>query len=65
MPGVGQMRQRMLVVVPLVRRVRMAFVHVVDVALALDAGVAAARPVLVTVGGMNGVLGGHGSSLLW
>jgi hypothetical protein len=47
--GVRQVRQRVLVVVPLVRRVRMAFVHVVDVSVALHARVAAAGAVLVVV----------------
>jgi hypothetical protein len=45
--GVRQMRQRMLVVMPLVRRVGVALVHVVDVSVALHAGVAAPCPVLV------------------
>lgn len=64
-PGVGQMRQRMLVVVPRVLGVGVALVDVVDVTLALHAGMAAAGPVLVLVCGMNLVsCWCHGSSLL-
>jgi hypothetical protein len=63
--GVGQVGQRMLVVVACVLSVRMAFVNVVDMTLALYAGVPAARPMVVVVFGMNFMLGGcHGSSLL-
>lgn len=49
MTGVGEMRQRVLVIVPLVRRVRVPLVHVVDVPVSLHAGVSAARAVLVVV----------------
>lgn len=45
--GVCQVRQRVLVIVPLVRCVGVAFVHVVDVSCALHARVAAAGAVLV------------------
>jgi hypothetical protein len=63
--GMGQVGQRMLVVVACVLSVRMAFVNVVDMTLALYAGVPAARPMVVVVFGMNFMLGGcHGSSLL-
>ena len=59
-----QMRERMLVVVAIMRRVRVAFVHVVDMSLALGACVSAARPVYVVVI-VNVMLGGcHASSLL-
>ena len=64
MAGMGQVRQRMLVVVVLVRRVGVAFVDVVGVAFALGAGMPAAGPVDVLVVGEDMVLGGHGSSLL-
>jgi hypothetical protein len=63
--GVGQMRQRVLVIVIIVWGVGVALVDVVGVALTLDAGMPAAGAVLVGVGVMNGVLGSHGSSLLW
>ncbi len=64
--GVGQVRQRMLVVVPVMRSVRMALVHVVGVPLALGTGVPAARAVFVLGVGMNLMIGScHGSSLLW
>jgi hypothetical protein len=63
--GVGQVGQRMLVVVACVLSVGMAFVNVVDMTLALHAGVPAAGPMVVVVCGMNFMLGGcHGSSLL-
>jgi hypothetical protein len=55
----------MLVVVACVLSVSMAIVNVVDVTLALHAGVPAAGPMVVVVCGMNFMLGGcHGSSLL-
>ena len=61
---VGEVRERVLVVVILVGCVRVALVHVVSVALTLHAGVSAARAVLVLVPGMNLVRGGaHRSSL--
>jgi hypothetical protein len=64
--GVGQVRQRMLVVMAVMRSVRMALVDVVDVPLALGAGVPAPGPVRVLGVGMNLVTGScHGSSLLW
>jgi hypothetical protein len=54
----------MLIVVAVVRRVSMSFVHVVDVSLALGACMPAARPVHVVMI-VNLMLGGcHGSSLL-
>jgi hypothetical protein len=63
--GMGKVRQRMLVVMSLMRRVGMAFVHVVDVTLALGAGMPAAWPVLVVRVGVYFMLGSyHGSSLL-
>jgi hypothetical protein len=45
--GVRQVRQRVLVIVSVVRRVGMAFVHVVHVPLALHARVAAVGTMLV------------------
>jgi hypothetical protein len=48
-PRMGQMRQRVLVVVIVMRCVRMPLVHVVGVTLALHAGVPAARPVVMPV----------------
>jgi hypothetical protein len=47
---VGQMRERMLVVMVAVLGVGMTFVDVVNVPLALDAGVPAVGPVLVLMG---------------
>jgi len=47
--GVGQVRQRMLVVVPVVRRVGVALVHVVNVSFTLHARVPATRSVLMAV----------------
>jgi hypothetical protein len=65
---VRQVWQRVLVIVPLVWRVRVALVHIVDVPLALHAGVTTAGPVLVVVMrlALMGVVvgGGHWSSLL-
>ena len=64
-PGVGQVRQRVLVVVTRVLGVGVALVDVVDVTLALHAGMAAAGSVFVIVCGMNLVsCWCHGSSLL-
>jgi hypothetical protein len=63
--GVGQVRQRMLVVVTRVLGVGVALVDVVDVTFTLHSGMAAAGPVLVLVCGMNLVsCWCHGSSLL-
>ena len=63
--GMGQMRQRMLVVMGTVGRMSVALVHVVDVPLALDARVPATRAVHVLVTGMNVIIVGcHSSSLL-
>jgi hypothetical protein len=62
--GVSQVRQRMLVVMAIMRRVSVSFVHVVDMSLALGACVSAAGSVLVVVI-VSVVLGGcHRSSLL-
>jgi len=66
-PGVSEVRQRVLVVVTRVLGVGVALVDVVDVTLALHAGMAAAWPVLVLVFlcGMNLVsCWCHGSSPL-
>ncbi|MGH3300667.1 MAG: hypothetical protein ACRDOK_03105 [Streptosporangiaceae bacterium] len=66
--GVSQVRQRVLVIMPVVRCVGVAFVHVVDVSFALHARVAAARAMLVFVVpvALIGVVVGccHCSSLL-
>ncbi len=62
--GMRQVRERMFIVVAVVRRVSMPFVHVVDMSLALGACMPAARPVHVVMI-VNVMLGGcHGSSLL-
>jgi hypothetical protein len=62
--GVGQMRERMLVVVAIMRRVGVSFMHVVNMSLALCACVSAAGPVHVVVI-VNAMLAGcHRSSLL-
>jgi hypothetical protein len=62
--GMSQMRERMLVIVAIMRRVGVSFVHVVDVSFALRARVPAAWPVYVVVV-VNVMLGGcHASSLL-
>jgi hypothetical protein len=63
-PGVGEVRQRVLVVVAFVRGVGVPLMDVVGVPCTLDARMPAAGAVLVGVPGMNGVLVGHGSSLL-
>jgi predicted Kef-type K+ transport protein len=61
---VREMRERMLIVVAIVRCVGMPFVHVVGVSFALGACVAAARSVLMVVV-VSVMLGGcHVSSLL-
>ena len=62
--GMGQVRQRMLVVVVAMRSVGMTLVYVVGVACPLHARVPAIRPVLVPVGGVNFMLSHHGSSVL-
>jgi hypothetical protein len=62
--GMGQVRERVLVVVAIMRRVSVPFVHVVDMPLALGAWVPAAGPVHVVMV-MNLMLGVcHLSSLL-
>jgi hypothetical protein len=62
--GMRQVRERMLIVVIVVRRVRVSFVHIVDMTLALGACMSAGRAVLVVVI-VNPMLGGcHASSLL-
>jgi hypothetical protein len=63
-PRMGKVRQRMLIVMALMRSVGMSLVHVIDVSLALRARVPAAGPMDVIML-VNGMLGGcHGSSLL-
>jgi hypothetical protein len=65
MRWVRHVRQRVLVVVTLVRRMRVPFVHVVGVPFALHAGVPAAGPVVMLVLGMHVVFARcHDSSLL-
>jgi hypothetical protein len=65
MTGMGQMRQRMLVVVTVVRHVRVALVYVVDVSLPLHARMPAAGAVHVGVFLVSPVVCAcHGSSLL-
>lgn len=62
---VSQVRQRMLVVMPVMWRVRVAIVDVVGVALALGTGMPAARSVLMLRMNVRRVIcGSHGSSLL-
>jgi len=64
-PWMGQVRQRMLVVVPVMRRVRVAIVDVVSVTLALGTGMPAARSVVMLRVDVRVVVGScHGSSLL-
>jgi hypothetical protein len=63
-PDVGQVRERMFVVVAFMRRVRVSFVHVIDMSLALGAGVPAAGPVYVIVVVNVMVSECHRSSLL-
>jgi hypothetical protein len=63
--GVGKVRQRMLVVMPVMRSVGMPFVHVIGMPLAVGARMPAAGPVLVLGVGMNVMIGScHRSSLL-
>jgi hypothetical protein len=63
--GVGQVGQRMLVVVARVLGMGMTFMNVVDMTLALHAGVPAVRPVGVVVCTMYLMVSAcHGSSLL-
>ena len=63
--GVLNVRERVLVVVAVVRVVSMTFVDVVEMSLVLDGGVPACGPMLVGVIIMDGVSGGvHGCSLL-
>jgi hypothetical protein len=61
-------RERVLVIVSVVRRVGVSFMHIVDVSLAFHAGVPAAGPVLVVVvpvARMSVMVGcNHRSSLL-
>jgi hypothetical protein len=65
---VGQVRQRVLVVVILMPGMGVALVHVVHVTLALHTGMPASGPVLMIVMSVAGVIGvlawRHGSSLL-
>jgi hypothetical protein len=64
MPGMGEVRQRMLIVVVVMRGMGMSFMDIVDVSLALGACMPAAGPVDVIML-VNLMLGGcHGSSLL-
>jgi hypothetical protein len=67
MTRVSKVRQRVLVVVALVRHVRVALVHVVDVPFSLHTRMTAARAVLVSVVRVLVMIGGcHGSSpLCW
>lgn len=55
MISVGYVRQRVLVVMALVGRVRVTFVYIVGMSVMLDARVPAARTVLVRVLGMDSV----------
>jgi len=65
MTRVSQVRQRVFVIVPLVRRVRVPLVHVVDVSFSLHARMTATRPMLMAVVRVLGMIGGcHGSSQL-
>jgi hypothetical protein len=64
MSGVGEVRERMLVVMAVVRSVRMSFVDVVDMALALGTRMPAAGPVDMVMQVNRMLVGGHGSSLL-
>jgi hypothetical protein len=62
---VGRVRQRVLVVMTLMRRVRVTIVHVVGMSVMPDASVPAVRTVLVRVLGMNGVrVGRHRSPVI-
>src|SRR5262249_60431315 len=63
--GVGQVGQRVLVVMALMRSVGVTFVDIVGMALPLHAGMPAAGTVIVRVSGVNLMLSRrHGSSLL-
>jgi hypothetical protein len=64
MAGMGQVRERVLIVMVVMRSVGVSFVHVVDVPFALGARMPAAGPVdMVMI--VNLMLSGcHGSSLL-
>ncbi len=62
--GVSQMRQRVLVVVVVMRGMGVTFVNIVGVPLSLDAGMPAAGSVVMRVAGVDVVFGSHGSSLL-
>ena len=63
--GVGCVRQRMLVVVALMRGVRMAIVYIIDMSVMPDAGVAAVRAVLVRVLRVDSVgVGSHRSPVI-
>ena len=64
MAGMGEVRERMLIVVAVVRSMRMSFVDVVDVPLALGARVPAAGSVDVVMQVNVMLVSGHGSSLL-
>jgi hypothetical protein len=64
MAGMGQMGQRVLVVVVVMRGMGVTFVNIVRVPLTLDAGMPAAGSVVMRVTGVDLVFGGHGSSLL-
>jgi hypothetical protein len=65
MTRVSKVRQRVLVIVALVRRVRVALMHVVDVPVSLHTRVTAAGAVLVAVVRVLVMIGGcHGSSQL-
>jgi hypothetical protein len=63
--SVGQVRERVLVVVALVRRVGMTIVYEVGMSVMPDASVAAVRTVLVAVLGMDSVrFGSHRSPVV-
>ena len=62
--GMGQMRERMLVVMIVMRCVRMTLVNVIDMPLAFNARMPAVRPMLVLMGGVGFMASRHGSSLL-
>jgi hypothetical protein len=64
-PGMGQVRQRVLIVMAIMRRVRMPFVYVVDVSFALCPGMAAVGSVDVVMPVNLMLLASHDSSLLW
>jgi hypothetical protein len=65
MTRMSQVRQRVLVIVPVVRHVRVPLVHIVDVPFPLHARMAAAGAMLVAVVCVRVMIGGcHGSSQL-